>query len=204
MVKTANVVLVGKEYIGAGYVTVMVRGAARWRVRLSARDSPPAHRGRQDSSQGRPRPRDHVSAHRDQSQAAQPVATSPRWRRRALAPRTKQAEAELAEFSHEHLDDPRGLGSDVAVKGSILEPHSRTEPASVRVVPLDSGCAPTGPTLAALLERRCRARHSHVHRPSTFSKSRSRRFPRANRADATVSRGRARRAIVAHGDFLTW
>ena len=26
MVKTASVVLVGKEYIGAGYVTVMVRG----------------------------------------------------------------------------------------------------------------------------------------------------------------------------------
>ncbi len=26
MAKTANVVLVGKEYIGAGYVTVMVRG----------------------------------------------------------------------------------------------------------------------------------------------------------------------------------
>jgi microcompartment protein CcmL/EutN len=26
MVKTANVVLVGKEYIGASYVTVMVRG----------------------------------------------------------------------------------------------------------------------------------------------------------------------------------
>ena len=26
MVKTANVTLVGKEYIGAGYVTVMVRG----------------------------------------------------------------------------------------------------------------------------------------------------------------------------------
>ena len=26
MVKTANVVLVGKEYIGQGYVTVMVRG----------------------------------------------------------------------------------------------------------------------------------------------------------------------------------
>src|SRR5687768_3487821 len=26
MVKTVNVVLVGKEYIGAGYVTVMVRG----------------------------------------------------------------------------------------------------------------------------------------------------------------------------------
>ena len=28
MVKAANVVLVGKEYIGAGYVTVMVRGAS--------------------------------------------------------------------------------------------------------------------------------------------------------------------------------
>ena len=26
MVKAANVVLVGKEYIGAGYVTVLVRG----------------------------------------------------------------------------------------------------------------------------------------------------------------------------------
>jgi ethanolamine utilization protein EutM len=26
MVKTANVLIVGKEYIGAGYVTVMVRG----------------------------------------------------------------------------------------------------------------------------------------------------------------------------------
>jgi microcompartment protein CcmL/EutN len=26
MVKTANVVLVGKEYIGAGYVTLLVRG----------------------------------------------------------------------------------------------------------------------------------------------------------------------------------
>ena len=26
MVKAANVILIGKEYIGAGYVTVMVRG----------------------------------------------------------------------------------------------------------------------------------------------------------------------------------
>ena len=26
MVKSANVILIGKEYIGAGYVTVMVRG----------------------------------------------------------------------------------------------------------------------------------------------------------------------------------
>ena len=70
MVKTANVVLVGKEYIGAGYVTVMVRGdvgavkaatdagaaAARRRARVSTRHTPPAHRGRKDSSQGQQRP----------------------------------------------------------------------------------------------------------------------------------------------------
>ncbi len=46
MVKTANVVLVGKEYIGAGYVTVMVRGdvgavkaatdAGSWRYGLAS------------------------------------------------------------------------------------------------------------------------------------------------------------------------
>ena len=64
MVKTANVVLVGKEYIGAGYVTVMVRGgAARRRARVSSRHSPPAHRGRKDSSQGPHRPRYRVSSH---------------------------------------------------------------------------------------------------------------------------------------------
>ena len=43
MVKTANVVLVGKEYIGAGYVTVMVRGnvgAARRRAGVSTRHPP--------------------------------------------------------------------------------------------------------------------------------------------------------------------
>ena len=70
MVKTANVVLVGKEYIGAGYVTVMVRGdvgavkaatdagaaAARRRVSVGTRHPPPAHRGRKDSSQGQQRP----------------------------------------------------------------------------------------------------------------------------------------------------
>ena len=76
MVKTASVVLVGKEYIGAGYVTVMVRGdvgavkaatdagaaAARRRARVSTRYSSPAHRGREDSAQGRQRPRHRVSS----------------------------------------------------------------------------------------------------------------------------------------------
>src|SRR5258707_3410268 len=79
MVKAANVVLIGKEYIGAGYVTVMVRGDVgavkaatdagaaaarpRRRARVSPRHSPPAHRGRKDSSQGRQRPRYYVSSH---------------------------------------------------------------------------------------------------------------------------------------------
>ena len=68
MVKTANVVLVGKEYIGAGYVTVMIRGdsrrgescdrrrgrggSARRRARVSPCHPPPVRRGRKDSSQG--------------------------------------------------------------------------------------------------------------------------------------------------------
>ena len=68
MVKTANVVLVGKEYIGAGYVTVMIRGdvgavkaatdagaeaaRARRRARVSPCHPPPVRRGRKDSSQG--------------------------------------------------------------------------------------------------------------------------------------------------------
>ena len=58
MVKTANVVLVGKEYIGAGYVTVMVRGdvgavktatdagaaaAQKKKATLTTRDGLPVH-----------------------------------------------------------------------------------------------------------------------------------------------------------------
>src|SRR5437867_51543 len=42
MVKTANVTLVGKEYIGAGYVTVMVRGGGGDRTGRSLR--PPCRR----------------------------------------------------------------------------------------------------------------------------------------------------------------
>jgi hypothetical protein len=38
--------------------------------------------------------------------------------------------------------------------------------------------------------------HSRVHHPSTGPPSRSTRFPRATSADATGSRGRARRAVV--------
>src|ERR1700674_4061598 len=55
MVKAANVILIGKEYIGAGYVTVMVRGggAARRRARFGPRHSPAARRSRTNPAQGR-------------------------------------------------------------------------------------------------------------------------------------------------------
>jgi ethanolamine utilization protein EutM len=71
MVKTANVVLVGKEYIGAGCDRDGarrrgrgescdrrrgLRGASRRGARVSTRDSPPAHRSRKDSSQGQQDP----------------------------------------------------------------------------------------------------------------------------------------------------
>ena len=68
MVKAANVVLVGKEYIGAGYVTVLVRGdvgavkaatdagrrgrAARRRAGLGPRDPAAARRSRADPPEG--------------------------------------------------------------------------------------------------------------------------------------------------------
>ena len=71
MVKTANVVLVGKEYIGAGYVTVLVRGdvgavkaatdagrrrrAPRRRAGVGPRHPASARRSREDSAQGRRR-----------------------------------------------------------------------------------------------------------------------------------------------------
>ena len=69
MVKAANVVLIGKEYIGAGYVTVLVRGdvgavkaatdagrgrrAPGRRTDLGARHPPPARRSRTDPSERR-------------------------------------------------------------------------------------------------------------------------------------------------------
>src|SRR3979409_18410 len=71
MVKAANVVLIGKEYIGAGYVTVMCRGdvgavkaatdagaaaprgrAPRRRAVSGRRDPAPARRGRTHPAQG--------------------------------------------------------------------------------------------------------------------------------------------------------
>ena len=60
-----------------------------------------------------------MSAHRGHSQAAHTGRDlASMAEARALAPRTTPPEAELAEFSHEHLDDLRVIfGSEVAVKG---------------------------------------------------------------------------------------
>ena len=68
MVKAANVLLIGKEYIGAGYVTVFVRGdvgavkaatdagaargAPRGRTGVGARHPASSRRGRADPAQG--------------------------------------------------------------------------------------------------------------------------------------------------------
>ena len=109
MVKTANVVLVSKEYIGAGYVTVMVRGevgavkaatdagaAAVWRVgELVSVHVIPGHTPR--------------------SKRFFPRAAKTRLRRkriaeaRPLARRAKQAWVELAEFSQERIDDLQSI-----------------------------------------------------------------------------------------------
>ena len=45
MVKAANVTLIGKEYIGAGYVTVMVRVGARYPQAAQRSRKNPAQRG---------------------------------------------------------------------------------------------------------------------------------------------------------------
>ena len=68
MVKAANVLLVGTEYIGAGFVTVLVRGdvgavkavdgcrrrrgPSRWRARVGSRHSAAPRRSRADPSEG--------------------------------------------------------------------------------------------------------------------------------------------------------
>jgi len=127
--------------------------------------------------------------------------------RQTPGPRRRGASASSCQYTSFPARTPRSKrffpSATKTPKGSILEPHSRTEPASVRVVPLDGGCAPTGPTLAVLSERTCRAPHSHVHRPSKFSKNRSTRCPRANWAHGTVSRGARSTGDRRCGDFLT-
>ena len=99
MVKTANVVLVGKEYIGAGYVTVMVRGDVGAVKAATDAGAAAARRvGELVSVHVIPRPHTEVERilpkgvktpssrklpWRLKASQRTPVATSPRWRRRA-------------------------------------------------------------------------------------------------------------------------
>ena len=123
MVKAANVVLVGKEYIGAGYVTVMVRGdVGAVKAATDAAPPPPAasvswspctssaaaRRSREDTaerSQGAGlaaalrRSDDGGQSPRQTNRDLTSIAEA-----RALAPRAKKAWLELAEFGQERID----------------------------------------------------------------------------------------------------
>ena len=119
MVKAANVVLVGKEYIGAGYVTVLVRGdvgavkaatdagaAAARRVGelVSVHVIPRPHsRSRTDPAQRHSRPTSMAEPRRLRSR--RPTATSPRSPRRARwrAARGRHSRR-LAELTQEQID----------------------------------------------------------------------------------------------------
>jgi ethanolamine utilization protein EutM len=95
MVKTANVVLVGKEYIGAGYVTVMVRGDVGAVKAATDAGAAAASSCQYTSSPARtprskgffPRAAKTLLSRklpwRSPPSQRTPVATSPRWRRRA-------------------------------------------------------------------------------------------------------------------------
>jgi ethanolamine utilization protein EutM len=97
-VKTANVVLVGKEYIGAGYVSGMVRGDVG-AVKAATDDGAAAARRVGELVSVHVIPRPHTRSKRffpraaktpllrklpwqPKSRQRQPIATSPRWRRR--------------------------------------------------------------------------------------------------------------------------
>ena len=125
MVKAANVVLVGKEYIGAGYVTVMVRGdvgavkaatdagaAAARRVGelVSVHVIPRPHAEVEKilpEGQGRRRRRSapSVATTHGAAHGTRPIAISPRSHEaRTLVRRAKEAAPALAELSQEQID----------------------------------------------------------------------------------------------------
>ena len=127
MVKAANVVLVGKEYIGAGYVTVMVRGdvgavkaatdagaAAARRVGelVSVHVIPRPHAEVEKIlpkvQEGRQGVLAHPSATHGAAHGIRPIATSPPFSEaRTLARRAKEAAPVLAELSQEQIDAHR-------------------------------------------------------------------------------------------------
>ena len=124
MVKAANVVLVGQEYIGAGYVTVHGarrrrrgegghrrgggRGAARRRARLRPRDPAAAPGGREDPARGhRRRQRQEGLIARGPPNVATPLESPDLLsvqEARTLAARAREAQQTLAGFSQEQVD----------------------------------------------------------------------------------------------------
>ena len=122
MVKAANVILVGKEYIGAGYVTVMVRGDVGAVKAATDAGAAAARRvGELISVHVIPRPHSEVEKilpKGPQGVVARPAASG-RWRSprprpiaisrsiaeaRSLARRAKAAAAVLAERSQDQID----------------------------------------------------------------------------------------------------
>ena len=122
MVKAANVVLVGKEYIGAGYVTVMVRGDVGAVKAATDAGAAAARRvGELVSVHVIPRPHAEVErilpklerreganpsvGHAWLSRLPRPIAISPRSAKRARWPGApSEAAPALAELSQEQID----------------------------------------------------------------------------------------------------
>src|SRR4029079_2512176 len=113
MVKAANVLLVGKEYIGAGYVTVLVRGdVGAVKEATDARAAAARRVGELISVHVIPRPHAEVEkvlpkAPKDvkgasMAQTDRDLASSAEAR--SLARRAKMAAPVLAEFSQERID----------------------------------------------------------------------------------------------------
>src|SRR5262249_18444601 len=114
MVKAANVVLVGKEYIGAGYVTVLVRGDVG-AVKASTDAGAAAARRVGELISVHVIPRPHAEVEKilpkppQDTKGSSPMAQTDRdlasiAEARSLARRAKAAAPVLAEFSQEQID----------------------------------------------------------------------------------------------------
>ena len=134
MVKAANVLLIGKEYIGAGYVTVMVRGdvgavkaatdagaAARApgrRARLGPRHSATTSRGREDPAGGWGR---FLASRSPMAEPDSPTNVDQRSREQArdLAVRASEARPALAELDQEQVDRIVGAMAATAAEHAV-------------------------------------------------------------------------------------
>src|SRR3970040_236929 len=127
MGKTATVVLVGKEYIGAGYVTVMVRGDVGAVKAATDAGSAAARRvGELISVHVIPRPHSEVEKILPKQQPMAVESAAPHTDKdhasiseaRALARAPRQAQPQLAELSQEQID---GI---VGAMAEAVTPHA--------------------------------------------------------------------------------